>query len=127
VRYTDLDSLLHVNNAMYVDVLLDAAVEALRAAGWGFDAMVAAGAVPWCDRGDVEYLDMARLGDELEVRTWWSPSPTRLGVHQALVRTDDDRELVRFTGRWAWRHPGTREPVSMPAGLGPALGEAVAA
>ena len=62
-------------------------------------ALLAAGAVPWCDRGDVEYLDMARFGDALEVRTWWSPGPTRLGVHQSLVRTSDERELVRATGR----------------------------
>jgi len=43
------------------------------------------------------------------------------------VRTSDERELVRSTGRWAWRHPVTREVCSTPAGLGAALGEAVAA
>jgi acyl-CoA thioesterase FadM len=121
VRYTDLDGLLHVNNAMYVDVLFDAAVTALAGVGWGVDALMAAGAVPWCDQGDVEYLDMARFGDALEVRTWWSPLPTHVGVHQSLVRTTDDRELVRFTGRWAWCDPASRTFVGTPSGLGAAV------
>jgi len=127
VRYTDLDSLMHVNNAAYLDVLLHAGLDALGQVGWTFDRLVAAGAAPLCVRGDLEYLDMARFGDALEVETWFTPSVDELGVHQRLVRTDDARPLVQATSTWRWIHPVRRAAVGTPAGLADAVEQAVAA
>lgn len=127
VRYTDLDSLMHVNNAAYVDVLSDAALDALGSVGWGLDALVAAGAAPLCVAGDVEYLDAARFGDRLSVVTWFTPSASELGVHQEILRDGDARVLVRGSTRWAWRHPLTRAVAPTPSGLAAAVPQAVAA
>jgi YbgC/YbaW family acyl-CoA thioester hydrolase len=127
VRYTDLDSLMHVNNAAYMDVLFHAALDALGSVGWGLDRLVAAGAVPLCVAGDVEYLDAARFGDRLAVVTWFTAWPDGLGVHQELARDADGRALVRCTVRWAWRDPLTRATVSTPSGLAEAVPQAVAA
>jgi medium-chain acyl-[acyl-carrier-protein] hydrolase len=127
VRYTDLDSLMHVNNAAYVDVLFHAALDALGSVGWGLDALVAAGAVPLCVAGDVEYLDAARFGDRLAVTTWFTPTATDLGVHQELARDSDARTLVRCSVRWTWRDPLTRAVVPTPTGLADAVPQAVAA
>jgi len=127
VRYTDLDSLMHVNNATYLDVFFHAALDALASVGWSLDALVAAGAVPLCIAGDVEYLDMARFGDRLAVTTWFTPEPDGLGVHQELARDADGRALVRCTVRWAWRDPMTRAAVPTPPGLAAAVPQAAAA
>lgn len=127
VRYTDLDALMHVNNAAYLDVLFQAALDAAASVGWGLDAMVAAGAVPLCTAGDVEYLDAARFGDRLGIATWFTPWPDALGVHQALARESDGRALVRSTVRWAWRDPLTRAVVPTPRGLADAVPQSVAA
>ena len=127
VRYTDLDSLMHVNNAAYLDVLFHAALDALASVGWSLDALVGAGAVPLCVAGDVEYLDAARFGDRLAITTWFTPWPDGLGVHQELARDGDGRGLVRCTVRWVWRDPLTRTAVPTPAGLADAVPQAVAA
>jgi len=127
VRYTDLDALMHVNNAAYLDVLLDAGLDVLGRVGWTFDRLLSAGAAPLCVRGDIEYLDMARFGDPLEVETWFTPSAHELGVHQRLVRTDDGRALVQSTSTWRWLDPATRAAVVTPAGLADAIGEVAAA
>jgi acyl-CoA thioester hydrolase len=127
VRYTDLDSLMHVNNAAYVDVLFHAALDALGSVGWGLDALMAAGAVPLCAAGDVEYLDAARFGDRLAVTTWFTPAADDLGVHQELARADDGRRLVRCSVRWTWRDPFTRAVVPTPTALAQAVPQAVAA
>ena len=127
VRYTDLDSLMHVNNAAYLDVLFHAALDALASVGWSLETLVAAGAVPLCVSGDVEYLDAARFGDRLAVTTWFTPWPDGLGVHQELARESDGRSLVRCTVRWAWRDPLTRAAVDTPAGLADAVPQPAAA
>jgi YbgC/YbaW family acyl-CoA thioester hydrolase len=127
VRYTDLDSLMHVNNAAYLDVLVHAGLDALATVGWGLDALVAAGAVPLCTSGDVEYLDAARFGDQLAVATWFTPAADGLGVHQELARDGDGRVLVRATAQWAWRDPLTRATVPTPPGLADAVPQAAAA
>jgi len=127
VRYTDLDALMHVNNAAYLDVLFQAALDAAASVGWGLEAMAAAGAVPLCVAGDVEYLDAARFGDRLAITTWFTPWPDVLGVHQELARESDGRALVRSTVRWAWRDPLTRATVATPRGLADAVPHSVAA
>jgi YbgC/YbaW family acyl-CoA thioester hydrolase len=127
VRYSDLDALMHVNNATYVDVLAHAALDALATAGWGLDALVAAGAAPLCVAGDVEYLDAARFGDRLSVVSWFTPTASDLGVHQEIHRDADGRVLVRGSTRWSWRHPITRAVAPTPAGLAEAVPQAAAA
>jgi YbgC/YbaW family acyl-CoA thioester hydrolase len=127
VRYTDLDSLMHVNNAAYLDVLFHAALDGLATVGWGLDALVAAGAVPLCTSGDVEYLDAARFGDRLAVSSWFTPAADGLGVHQEIARDTDGRALVRSTARWGWRDPLTRASVPTPSGLADAVPQAAAA
>jgi YbgC/YbaW family acyl-CoA thioester hydrolase len=127
VRYTDLDFLMHVNNATYLDVLTHAGLDALARVDWSLDRLVAAGAVPLCVRTDIEYLDMARFGDPLEVETWLTPEAGELGVHQRLVRADDRRAIVRCTSAWRWNDPATHVPVPTPEGLASAVREARAA
>jgi YbgC/YbaW family acyl-CoA thioester hydrolase len=127
IRYTDLDSLVHVNNAAYLDLLVHAGLDALGAIGWGFEALVGAGAAPLCVAGDLEYVDMARFGDALAITTWFTPDDAALGIHQTLARAADDRLLVQATTRWEWRDPLTRAAVPTPTDLARAVAREAAA
>jgi acyl-CoA thioesterase FadM len=127
VQYADLDSLGHVNNATYLDVLGEAALGALADVGWPLPRLAADGAVPWLAEGDLEYLDAALHRDVLTTLTWFGGSPDALAVHQLLTRAGDARPLVRASTRWRWAHPASAEPTAPPIGLAPALGSLLAA
>jgi YbgC/YbaW family acyl-CoA thioester hydrolase len=79
LRFTDLDSLGHVNNAAYLDVLTEAALAPLARAGWGVDRLGAAGLAPFVASCDVEYLDAVVWGDPLTITTWMTPLPRGRG------------------------------------------------
>jgi YbgC/YbaW family acyl-CoA thioester hydrolase len=127
VSYADLDSLGHVNNATYLDLVADAALGVLSDVGWPLDRLAAGGAVPWLAEGELEYLDAARHRDRLDVLTWFGPGTEALETHQLLVRADDGRPLVRAGTRWRWADPATAEPAAAPAPLAAALRPLLAA
>ncbi len=127
VRWTEVDALGHMNNAVYLDVLLQGALDALEALGWPVAQLASDGAAPYVAFGDVEYLDEVRYGDQLETRTWFTPARDALGVHQQAVRSGDGRPVVRANTRWRWVVAATDAPVPVPAGLAAAVGAVRAA
>ncbi len=120
VRWADLDSLGHVNNAAYLDVLTEATLAVLGDAGWPMDRLAAAGPVPHVASGDIEYLDAAVFGDELATTTWFVAAPDALCVHQQVTRVGDGRAIVRGSTTWRWTDAADAV-VPLPAGLADAL------
>ncbi len=120
VRWSDLDSLGHVNNATYLDVLTETTLGVLGGVGWPLDRLVAAGPVPHVAAGDVEYLDAAVFGDELVASTWFVAGADALDVHQQVARAADGRAIVRGTTTWRWTDAAD-QPAALPAGLADAL------
>jgi acyl-CoA thioester hydrolase len=120
VRFSDVDSIGHVNNAAYLDVLMDAALGPLARAGWGLDRLGAAGLAPFVSACDIEYLDGAVWGDALSVTTWMAPAERGFEVVQHLDRADAGDVLVRARTRWEW-HAGGGEAVDAPRDLADAL------
>jgi acyl-CoA thioester hydrolase len=125
VRYADLDSLGHMNNAAYVDALVEATLETLADRGLPLAALPVGGHVPLVVGGDIEYREPARHGDVLEIRTWFSAG-AELGVHQEVVRAGDVRALVRASLRWRWMDVARRLDGPVPAGVLGALGSLAA-
>ena len=121
VRYADLDSLGHMNNAAYVDVLVEATLDALAACGRPLGTLPVDGRVPLVVGGDVEYLEAARHGDALEIRTWFSAS-AELAAHHEVVRPGDSRVLVRGSTRWRWMDAAGGRAGPVPADVLGALG-----
>jgi acyl-CoA thioester hydrolase len=70
VRYHELDPLGHVNNAVYLNYLEQAAVDHAAAAGWSAARLRALGGVFIARRHEVDYLRPAVEGDRLRVATW---------------------------------------------------------
>jgi acyl-CoA thioester hydrolase len=127
VRVSDLDGLAHVNNAAYLDVLVQAVFDALDDVGWSLDACIASGAVPVLTGADVEYLEAARYGDRLDVDTWFTPAADGVDAHQAVLRDGGPRPLVRATTRWRWMQGRSDERADPPPALLAALRPLVAA
>ena len=127
VGYAELDSLGHMNNAAYLDVCTQAALDALGDVGWSLDRVLASGAVPELRAGDIEYLEAARYGDYLETLTWFAPVAGGLEAHQDVARVADGRPLVRATTRLCWADVGSGLRVDWPPGLLAALRPLLAA
>jgi acyl-CoA thioester hydrolase len=125
-RFTDLDSLGHVNNAAYLDVLMEAALAPLARLGWGVNRLGAAGVAPFVSSCDVEYLEAVRWGEPLEVTTWMTPAPRGLEVVQHLGRGAGADPHLRARTRWAWQAVAGGGSIEPPADLARAL-EALAA
>ncbi len=120
VRWSDIDALGHVNNAAYLELLVQATFDVLGGAGWSIDRLVADGGVPTVAMVDIEYLEAARYGERVDAVTWFGGDDRALDVHQQLVRADDGRALVRVNATWRWRREGG-DDVAVPAALLAAL------
>jgi YbgC/YbaW family acyl-CoA thioester hydrolase len=121
VRVHDLDSLGHVNNAVYLDVVAQAAFDAFEAAGWSLERLVVENTVPALVRADLEYLEAARYGDALDTHTWFTALDDGIDIHQDVKRESDGRTLVRATTGWRWVEPRSGAAANVPTGLLAAL------
>jgi acyl-CoA thioester hydrolase len=102
VRWAELDALGHMNNAAYLDLLVQATLDVLAGLGWPIERLSVESAVPLVAGGDVEYLDEVRHDDRLETCTWFAPAPHGLDVHQRTVRLADGRAVVQASTAWRW-------------------------
>jgi acyl-CoA thioester hydrolase len=145
VRAYEVDSVGHVNNAIYLDLLGQAVLDALEDVGWSLDRLTAEGVVPVLARGDLEYLDAARYGDALVLKTWFAPSlgtaeaAQALDAHQLVgrrggaareVRRDtppEMRPLVRAATRWRFADSSGATSLPLPAAILTALRPLLAA
>jgi YbgC/YbaW family acyl-CoA thioester hydrolase len=127
VRAHELDALGHVNNATYLDLAGQAMLDALEEAGWSLDRLATQRVVPVLAEADLEYLDAARYGEELEIATWFTPVSGALDAHQRIGRPAEARPVVSATTRWRWAEPASGAGVEPPDGLLAALRPLLAA
>ena len=126
VRFAELDALGHMNNATYLDVLVQATLDVFAEHGWSLDRLVIDDAIPRVARADIEYLDAAQYGDKLEIPTWFTAGPEGLEVFQHVLR-NDGRLLAQSCMQWRWVDAGSGVVVAPPSGLVAALQPALAA
>jgi acyl-CoA thioester hydrolase len=127
VRACEVDTIGHVNNAVYLDLAGQATLDVLEDTGWPLERMITSGAVPVLRRADLEYLEGARYGDRLEIATWFAAADDGLEAHQRLVRQGGERPLVRVATRWQWADPTSAAPAGPPPDLLAALRPLLAA
>ena len=70
VRFHETDPLGHVNNAVYLNYLEQAAIDHAAAAGFGADLLRERGGVFIARRHEIDYLRPALADDWLRVVTW---------------------------------------------------------
>src|SRR5262245_20255641 len=120
VLLDQLDPVGHVNNAAYLDVVVQAFHDALAARDWPLAGLVDAGAVPTLVHVDLEYLNEARFGDVLSAETWTQPGGDPI-VRQVLFRTGGTEVCLRAATRWAWMDPRSGSVVPAPEEISAAL------
>lgn len=127
VRWAELDALGHMNNAAYLDLLIQATLDVLAGLGWPIERLSLDGAVPLVTGGDVEYLDEVRHDDRLETCTWFTPASHGLDVHQRTVRLADGRAVVQANTAWRWTDAVSDALAEPPGGVRSALRPLLAA
>lgn len=104
----DIDALNHVNNAVYVRWIQDAAVAHWTAAsGEG-----APDKVMWvCSRHEVDYKDQLREGDNVEIRTWLGmPRGIRFPRYTDIRRAGSSKPAVQAMTVWVVVDRATQKP-----------------
>ena len=94
----DIDYFQHVNNVVYIRW-----VQEVSTAAWFARATEEQKAkIGWLvKRHEVDYLDSAKLGDELVARTWVGGAERHIFErHVEIVRVRDQRVLVRARTLW---------------------------
>ena len=102
VKFSEIDLMYHLNNASVVEILDNAAWEALAIR----DITPTNSRFTIRDY-DIEYVDSPRLGEQLEVQNWFEPMPTpgqSFTRFQHMVR--DGKTMVRACSRWLWETDG---------------------
>jgi acyl-CoA thioester hydrolase len=69
-RAYEMDSLGHVNHAVYINYFEQARFEALAECGFTYDVLAQRGWAIHVVRIEVDYLSEVLLGDRLRIRTW---------------------------------------------------------
>lgn len=116
VRHYELDRLGHVNNAVYVKYMQEAAIEASTDAGFS-PAWYVANGTGWVIRKlDIRYYRQLRYRDELAVRTWVSDIQ-RVSSHREyeITRLEDGAPVARARVNWIYVDLKTRRPARIAA------------
>ncbi len=139
VRFHELDSLGHVNNAVYLLYLEEAAIEHAAAAGWPASRLREHGGVFIARRHEIDFLRPAGEGDLLQVQTWaeamsgaravrvyeiirlnrtaGTPPLDGLIDAETLPTAPGDTVLVRARTEWAFVDVATGRPRRIPAAV----------
>jgi acyl-CoA thioester hydrolase len=115
VEWRDIDTVGHVNNAVYLAYIEDCGVQVAVAYGWPIARMGAAGFALVARRHQIEYKQPAVLDDELEVATWISEVRHTSAIrHYTVTRLSDGALLARVRTFWVWIDLQTGRPIRIP-------------
>ncbi|MEZ4771170.1 MAG: thioesterase [Caldilineales bacterium] len=113
VQWRDLDSVGHVNNAVYADYIEDAARRDLAARGWPVARMAEAGFDIATQTLRIEYLRPALPGEEVVITTW-PADPSAAGALRYATVTRAGDLLTQAHIRWGCVDLATRAPAALP-------------
>lgn len=118
VAWQDIDTVQHVNNAVYLSYIGDCGMQAIAAHNWPWQRMAAEGFAIILRRTQVQYLQPALYNDELEVSTWVSNVRRSTAVrHYAIHRVSDGALLVQAHTLGVWLDLKTYRPIRIPSGF----------
>ncbi len=115
VRHYEMDTLGHVNNAVYQHYLEQAAIEHSEAIGFGLNRYGELGGVFVIRRLEIDYLSPAVAGDMLEITTWAEAMRGSRAVRQYEIRKQgEEKLLVAAQAVWVWIDARSMRPKPIP-------------
>ncbi len=121
-RHDELDSFGHLNNAVCVKYMQEAAIQASSDAGYSLQ-WYDEHAVSWVIRRlEVRYYLQVRYGDDVQVRTWLSECGQCTAVREYdVTRETDGARVARGRALWVYIDARTQRPLRLPAEIKIAL------
>ena len=136
VRFSDLDPLGHVNNAVYLNLMEQAAIEHAGLSGFAYDELRTHNLAFIARRHEITYVAPSFAGDWLRVTTWTeslegarairayeicrsgtedSHQPGRFSIQETPTPTGD--VVVSARTEWAFIDLTTGRPKRLPEGI----------
>lgn len=111
VRQYEIDSFGHVNNAVYLNYLEQAAIEHAAALGFSHERLRSLGGLWVVRHHEIEYLAAAVEGDDLAILTWLeSISGVRAVRCYEIRNTSTEKRLIVARTLWVWVDATTGRP-----------------
>lgn len=118
VRHYEMDTLGHVNNAVYQHYLEQAAIEHSEALGFGLDRYAELGGVFVMRRLEIDYLSPAVAGDTLAITTWAEAMRGSRAIRRYEIRKQgEEKLLVTAEAVWVWIEGRSMRPRPIPTEL----------
>jgi acyl-CoA thioester hydrolase len=115
VRTSDIDSLGHVNNEVYLRWLLEAAVAHSESLGLSIAKYLELGQAFVVRRHELDYRLPAYLNEALRVDTWTERFEGSRGIrHYEIVRESDNKVILTGLTVWVYIDMKTGRPVPVP-------------
>jgi acyl-CoA thioester hydrolase len=121
VYFYEMDEYQHVNNAVYLSYLEQAAIDAGVSLGFDAPRLFEWGGLFVVHQHDIEYLHPAQYGDTLDIATWLGQVARSSVVRHTTMRIQGGELSIRAQTRWVWIDLARRESTPMPAILLEAL------
>lgn len=115
VQWHDIDNLQHVNNAIYLTYCAECIMQVMESLGWSWQRLQALGRASYLRRFQIQYLQPARLEDELEITTWsWNVQNSHLWRRFAIRRAGDQTLLAQVNWVSVWIDLASGRPTQFP-------------
>ncbi len=125
VRHYEMDALGHVNNAVYLHYLEQAAVEHSEQLGFTFARYRELGGVFVMRRMEIDYRRPAVAGDVLDITTWVQEMRGPRAIRRYEIhKQNQSAALVTAEALWVWIDMSTMRPRPIPSILLEAFREA---
>ena len=118
VRHYETDALGHVNNAVYLNYLEQAAIEHAEAMGFSKARLAELGGFFVVRRHEIDYLGGAVADDELAITTWPETLSGPRAVRCYEIRhARRAKRIVAARTLWVWLDRMTGRPRPMPRAI----------
>ncbi|MFQ4143371.1 thioesterase family protein [Chlorogloeopsis sp. ULAP02] len=115
VRHYEMDTLGHVNNAVYQNYLEQAAIEHSEHLGITFDVYRELRGAFVMRRVEIDYLRPSVAGDTLEITTWLQQMRGTRAVRRYEIRKQNQEDLlVTAEALWVWVDVKSMRPRPIP-------------
>jgi acyl-CoA thioester hydrolase len=118
VQHCEMDALGHVNNAVYLKYLEQAAIAHSEFLGFSLERYRELGGVFVLRRMTIDYRRPAIAGDVLEIMTWVGEMRGSRAIrHYEIHKQGYEQLLVTAEALWIWVKAATMNPKAIPRDL----------